>query len=131
VDFAWESAEMDMELIWSLGLLVGLMLALNFMAGGRSSSVLGPVRRITATLVSMAIRMTSTLLGSVLRLGPGAAKLPKIGGKLETDRGGKIPPTRWTEAEVAARGSGTDADHDRSEAEPQPGGEASPYGKAR
>jgi hypothetical protein len=99
-----------MDLIWSLGLIVGLMLALNHMAGGRSSAVLGPVRRIAGTLVSMAMRLTSTLLGSVLRLGTGAVKLPKIGGKLETDRGGKIPPTRWTDAGVAARGSGTDAD---------------------
>jgi hypothetical protein len=86
----------EMDLIGSLCLLVGLMLALNFMAGGRSSAVLGPVRGIIGNLVSMAIRLISTLLGAVLRLGGGVVKVPKIGAKkLQTSRGGKAPKPRW------------------------------------
>lgn len=85
-----------MDLIWSLVLIVGLLLALNHMAGGRSSSVIRPVTRIASNLISMVVRAVLALFGSVLRIGAGSVKLPKIGGdKKETDRGPGPPPPRW------------------------------------
>jgi hypothetical protein len=85
-----------MDLIWSLGLIVIILLALNHMAGGRASGVLRPVTRIVSNLVSMVVRAVLALFGSVLRIGVGSVKLPKPGGdKKETDRGPGPPPPRW------------------------------------
>jgi hypothetical protein len=85
-----------MDLIWSLGLIVVLLLALNHMAGGRSSNVIRPVTRIASNLISMVVRAVLRLFGSVFRLGAGSVKLPKLGGdKKETDRGPGPPPPRW------------------------------------
>ncbi len=85
-----------MDLIWSLGLIVVLLLALNHMAGGRSSNVIRPVTRIASNLISMVVRAVLALFGSVFRIGAGSVKLPKLGGdKKETDRGPGPPPPRW------------------------------------
>lgn len=85
-----------MDLIWSLGLIVVILLALNHMAGGRASGVLRPVTRIVSNLVSMVVRAVLALFGSVLRIGAGSVKLPKSGGdKKETGRGPGPPPPRW------------------------------------
>ena len=85
-----------MDLIWSLGLIVFLLVALNHMAGGRASNVLRPVTGIVSNLVSMVVRLVLNLFGSVLRIGAGSVKLPKPGGdKKETDRGSGPPPPRW------------------------------------
>ena len=85
-----------MDLIWSLGLIVVLLLAFNHMAGGRASSVLRPVTGIVSNLVSMVVRAVLALFGSVLRIGAGSVKLPKPGGdRKETGRGPGPPPPRW------------------------------------
>jgi len=85
-----------MDLIWSLGLIVVLLLALNHMAGGRASNVLRPVIGIISNLVSVVVRAVLALLGSVLRIGAGSVKLPKPGGDTkETGRGPGPPPPRW------------------------------------
>ncbi|HEY9682146.1 MAG TPA: hypothetical protein V6C86_11250 [Oculatellaceae cyanobacterium] len=85
-----------MDLIWSLGLIVVLLLALNHMAGGRASSVIRPVTGIVSNLVAMVVRAVLTLFGSVFRIGAGSVKLPKVGGdKKESDRGPGPPPPRW------------------------------------
>lgn len=85
-----------MDLIWSLGLIVVLLLALNHMAGGRSSNVIRPVTRIASNLISMVVRAVSALLVSVLRIGGGSVKLPKVKGDTKDDkRGPGPPPPRW------------------------------------
>ncbi len=85
-----------MDLIWSLGLIVIILLALNHLAGGRASGVLRPVTQIVSSLVSMVVRAVLALFGSVFRIGAGLVKLPKPGGdKKETDRGPGPPPPRW------------------------------------
>jgi len=85
-----------MDIIWSLGLIVFLLVALNHMAGGRASNVLRPVTQIVSNLVSMVVRLVLGLFGSVLRIGAGSVKLPKPrGDKKETDRGPGPPPPRW------------------------------------
>jgi len=85
-----------MDLIWSLGLVVILLLALNHMAGGRASSVIRPVTRIAGNLVSMVVRALVALLGSVVKIGAGTIKLPKPGARAKDDsRGPGPPPPRW------------------------------------
>lgn len=85
-----------MDLIWSLGLIVVLLLALNHMAGGRSSNVIRPVTRIASNLISMVVRALTALVGSVLRIGAGSVKLPKVKGNTKDDnRGPGPPPPRW------------------------------------
>ncbi len=78
-----------MDLIWSLLLVVGLLLALNHMAGGRASNVIRPVTGIVSNLVSMVVRAVLALLGSVFRIGAGSVKLPKPGGDTK-----ETPPER-------------------------------------
>lgn len=46
-----------MELIWSFGLVIVILLALNHMAGGRSGNVLGTVRRVCSRLVGLVLRL--------------------------------------------------------------------------
>ena len=84
-----------MDLIWSLGLIVVLLLALNHMAGGRASNVLRPVTGIASRLISMVVRAVTGLLGSVFRIGAGSIKLPKVKGTDKSDRGPGPPPPRW------------------------------------
>ncbi len=84
-----------MELLWSLGLIVFLLVALNHMAGGRASNVLRPVANIASGLVSFALRLCMSALGSVVRLLGGSVKLPgppKIGNDKQPP--GPTPP-RW------------------------------------
>lgn len=89
-----------MDLIWSLGLIVVILLALNHMAGGRSSNVIRPVTGIATQLISKVVRALAGLVGSVLRLGAGSLtnKLPKVKGNTKDDkRGPGPPPPRWKE----------------------------------
>jgi len=85
-----------MDLIWSLGLIVVILLALNHMAGGRSSTVIKPVTGIVAGLISLVVRALVAQAGSVFRIGAGSIKLPKPGaGQKDNDRGPGPPPPRW------------------------------------
>ena len=85
-----------MDILWSVGLLVVILLALNFMAGGRASGVIRPVTGIVSNLVSMVVRALLSLVGSLFRIGAGSLKLPKPGGsKKDSDRGPGPPPPRW------------------------------------
>jgi len=87
-----------MDIVWSLGLIVVLLLALNHMAGGRSSSVIRPVTGIVTRLISMVVRALAGLVGSVLRIGAGTIKMPKVGKDPKDDkRGPGPPPPRWKE----------------------------------
>ena len=87
-----------MDLLWSLGLIVVILLALNHMAGGRSSNVLRPVTNIASGLVSFAVRLCMSALGSVVRLLGGTLKLPSGSQKYQDDKAppGRTPP-RWDE----------------------------------
>ena len=88
--------DLFMELIWSLGLLVVILLALNHMAGGRASNVIRPVTNIVGNLLSIVVRALLSLVGSLFRIGAGSLKLPKPGSaKKESDRGPGPPPPRW------------------------------------
>jgi hypothetical protein len=85
-----------MDLFWSLGLIVVILLALNHMAGGRSSTVIRPVTGIVAGLISLVVRALVALVGSVFRIGAGSIKLPKPpAGRKDDDRGPGPPPPRW------------------------------------
>jgi hypothetical protein len=86
-----------MELLWSLGLIVFLLVALNHMAGGRASNVLRPVSNIASGLVSFAVRLCMSALGGVVRLLGGSVKMPGPP-KIRDDKipPGRTPP-RWDE----------------------------------
>lgn len=87
-----------MELLWSLGLIVFLLVALNHMAGGRASNVLRPVSNIASGLVSFAFRLCMSAVGGIVRLLGGSVKLPgppKIGDE-KMPPPGRTPP-RWDE----------------------------------
>lgn len=49
------------------------------MAGGRASNVFRPVTGIVSNLVSMVVRSVLALFGSVLSIGAGSVKQPKLG----------------------------------------------------
>lgn len=83
-----------MDIIWSIALLVGILLAFNFMAGGRSSAVLRPACRIAENLLSFAVKSVLNLFGSVIRLGGGSVKLSKNQGQKDNGPSGP-PPPRW------------------------------------
>lgn len=87
-----------MELLWSLGLIVFLLVALNHMAGGRASNVLRPVSNIASGLVSFVVRLCMSALGGMVRLLGGSLKLPSGSPKIRDDklRPGPTPP-RWDE----------------------------------
>lgn len=88
-----------MELLWSLGLIVFLLVALNHMAGGRVSNVLRPTTNIASGLVSFAVRLCMSAVGGVVRLLGGSVKLPGNTPKLGDDKKpppGRTPP-RWDE----------------------------------
>lgn len=84
-----------MDILWSLGLLVVLLVALTNMAGGRASSVLRPVAGMVTRLLSMMVRAVLNLVGVVFKVSVGAIKLPRSKGVRETDRGAGSPPPRW------------------------------------
>lgn len=83
-----------MELLWSLALILVVVLALNHMAGGRPSAILRPVTGIVSRLLSMAIGIVTSVIGSVLRVGTSSVKLPGKDKKL-SERGDEPPPPRW------------------------------------
>lgn len=84
-----------MELLWSLGLIVFLLVALNHMAGGRASNVLRPVTGIASGIVSFALRLCMSALGSVVRFLGGSVKLPGPP-KIHDDKQPPGPtPPRW------------------------------------
>jgi hypothetical protein len=87
-----------MELLWSLGLIVFLLVALNHMAGGRASNVLRPVTNIASGLLSFAFRLCMSALGGIVRLLGGSMKLPGGSPKIRDDKmpPGRTPP-RWDE----------------------------------
>ncbi len=78
----------------SLGLLVGILLALNYMAGGRHSTIVRPAIRMAENLLTVSIRIVTTVLGSVFKLGAGSVKLPKSMESREHKPPGS-PPPRW------------------------------------
>lgn len=88
-----------MDILWSLGLIVVLLLALNHMAGGRASNVLRPVANIASSVVGFAFRLCLSAVGAVVRLLGGTLKLP--GPASPTLREDKTPrgptPPRWDE----------------------------------
>lgn len=87
-----------MDILWSLGLIVVILLALNHMADGRASNVLRPVTNIASGLVTFAVRLCMSALGGVVRLLGGSLKLPSGSLKIRDDkaRPGPTPP-RWDE----------------------------------
>lgn len=91
--------DLSMDLIWSLGLIVIILLALNHMAGGRSSNVLRPVTGIVSGVFSLVLRLCMSALGTVVRLLGGTLRLPSGGSaKLRDDKAppGRTP-SRWDE----------------------------------
>lgn len=85
-----------MEIISSLGLIVIILLALNFMAGGKSGNVLGPVSRICSNLLAFALRVVSRIAASVIGLIGGSMKsLPPPGRDDKQGGTSEKPPPRW------------------------------------
>ena len=85
-----------MEIISSLGLIVLILLALNFMAGGKPGNVLNPVSRICSSILALALRIVSRIAASVIGLIGGSIKSIPPPGK-EDQQGGtsEKPPPRW------------------------------------
>jgi hypothetical protein len=83
-----------MELLWSLGLIVVILLALNHMAGGNPSAVLRPTSRLVSNVVGGVLRLAAGLFGSVFKIGASSMKLPKKDDHHDT-RGPGPPPPRW------------------------------------
>jgi len=83
-----------MELLWSLGLIVVILLALNHMAGGNPSAVLRPTSRLVSSVVGSALRLVTGLFGSVFKIGASSMKLPKQDDHNDS-RGPGPPPPRW------------------------------------
>jgi len=90
-----------MDILWSLGLIVVILLGLNHMAGGRSSNVLRPVGGIVSGVVSVAVRLCMSVLGTAVRLLGGSLggvlKLPPSGENPHTDKPAGPTPPRWKE----------------------------------
>ena len=57
-----------MDIIGSLGLIVIILLALNYMAGGKSSNVLRPVGGLVGGVFRFAVNLCLGALGFVGRL---------------------------------------------------------------
>ena len=85
-----------MDIIWSLGLLVVIVLAFNLMAGGRSSTIVRPAIRIAENLLAFAVKTVLNTLGSVFRIG--GVKLPKSNPGKDNGPSGP-PPPRWDKGE--------------------------------
>lgn len=84
-----------MEIIWSLGLVVFLLLALNHMAGGKPGNVLRPVSRICGNLFGFALGLVTRIFGSVLALlGSSTKSIPPPGRNHDGGTSEK-PPPRW------------------------------------
>jgi len=88
---------MSMDILWSLGLIVVLLVALTGMAGGRASSVLRPVMAIVTRLLSMVVHSALNLAGAIFKVSVGTIKLPKAKNERETCRGAGPMPPRWKE----------------------------------
>lgn len=85
-----------MDLLWSLGLLIVIFVALNHMAGGSPANVLRPAQNLVSGIVRFAFRLVSNLLGSVFRIGVGSIKqIPQERSKKDNDQGPGPPPPRW------------------------------------
>jgi hypothetical protein len=85
-----------MDIVWSLGLIVVALLALNHMTGGSPSNVLRPTTGIVTRLFSMVLRIVGRIFGTAFRLGVGSVKLPTFDEKRDdSDRGPGPPPPRW------------------------------------
>jgi len=86
-----------MDILWSLGLIVVLLVALTNMAGGRASSVIRPVVGIVTRLLSMTASTVLNLVGTIFKVSVGTVKLPKTNNKRETGREAGPTPPRWKE----------------------------------
>lgn len=84
-----------MDILWSLGLIVILLVALNNMAGGRASSVLRPVAGILTRLLSIVVRAVLNLVSTIFRLSVGSINLPKSNPGKNNNREAGPPPPRW------------------------------------
>jgi hypothetical protein len=84
-----------MDILWSLGLVIVVLVALNHMAGGRASSILGPAAGIVTRLLSMAVRAVMNLAGAIFKVSIGTMKLPKPRSGSDSGRGGRPTPPRW------------------------------------
>lgn len=87
-----------MELFWSLGLIVLMLLALNHMAGGRASNILGPVTHIFRRLIFFVFRLCMSGISMTFRLLGSSLKLPSSSIKFGDDKEspGRMPQ-RWDE----------------------------------
>ena len=89
-----------MDIIASLGLIVIILLALNYMGGGKSSNVLRPVGGLVGGVVRFAVNLCLGGIGFVGRLLGGSISSAASGGvkKLTDDKNeppaGRTPP-RW------------------------------------
>lgn len=85
-----------MELVWSIGLVVVILLALNYMGGGRVSGIVRPVTLIVSGLLSLVVRTALSFVRPLLKFATSLLKLPKAGaGKKDSERGSGPPPPRW------------------------------------
>ena len=82
-----------MEIIWSLGLVVMILLALNYMAGGHPSNVLRPVTGLINGVFAVVLRLSMSALGAVVRLLGATVKLPSP--KARDDKPYGPTPPRW------------------------------------
>ncbi len=58
-----------MDILWSLGLIVVILLALNHMAGGNPANVLRPTAGLVTNVASGVVKLVMGILGSVFKLG--------------------------------------------------------------
>jgi hypothetical protein len=85
-----------MDILWSIGLVVFLLLALNHMAGGKPNNVLRPVGSIFSRLLGFALTIVSRLFASVLSLLGSSTKMIPPPGRTDRDGGtSEKPPPRW------------------------------------
>lgn len=84
-----------MELLYSLGLIVVILLGLNHMAGGSPANVLRPTAGLVTKVFSGVLRLVTGLVGSVFKIGIGSIGSAKLPGKDDNDRGPGPPPPRW------------------------------------
>jgi hypothetical protein len=85
-----------MEIISSLGLIVIILLALNYMAGGKPDNVLKPVGRICSSILGLALGIVSRIAASVIGLVGGSIKsIPPHGRDDKQGGTSEKPPPRW------------------------------------
>jgi hypothetical protein len=88
-----------MDIIWSLGLIIIVLVAFNHMAGGRAPNVIRPVSQLVSGLISFLVRICLQGVGGIVRLFGGTIKLSGSGKpKITEDKQppGRTPP-RWDE----------------------------------